>query len=98
MDNQLNEYDNGGGYNNGGRGNGPGNGGGGGNQPPKRPNIMMLVLAVLSTLLIMLMLWNVLFGTSDENQVTYSQFLQLVEQDRVATANLLSTAEIQFTL
>ena len=98
MDNQLNEYDNGGGYNNGGRGNGPGNGGNGGNQPPRRPNIMMLVLAVLSTLLIMLMLWNVLFGTSDENQVTYSQFLQLVEQDKVETANLLSTAEIKFTL
>ena len=97
MDNQLNEYDNGG-YNNGGRGNGPGNGGNGGNQPPKRPNIMMLVLAVLSSLLIMLMLWNVVFGTSDENQVTYSQFLQLVEQDRVDTANLLSTAEIKFTL
>ena len=98
MDNQLNEYDNSGGYNNNGRGNGPGNGGNGGNQPPRRPNIMMVVLAALSTLLVMLMLWNVLFGTSDENQVTYSQFLQLVEQDRVDTANLLSTAEIVFTL
>lgn len=36
MDNQTNQYDNGGGYNNGGRGNTPGgNGGNGnGNQPP----------------------------------------------------------------
>ncbi len=98
MDNQLNQYDNGGGYNNGGRGNGPGGNGGNGNEPPRRPNIMMMVLAVLSTLLIALMLWNLLFGTSDEDQVSYSQFLEYLESGKVEKANLLSTGEVQFTL
>ena len=97
-DNQLNQYDNGGGYNNGGRGNGPGGNGGGGNEPPRRPNMMMMVLAGISTLLIALMLWNLLFGTSDENQVSYSQFLTYIEEGRVEKANLLSTGEIRFTL
>ena len=46
MDNQMNQYDNGGGYNGGNRGNNPGgNNGGNGNQPPRKPNVTMMVLA-----------------------------------------------------
>ncbi len=94
--NRMDQYDNGGGHpNNGGRGGGPGGSNG---EPPRRPNVMMMVLAGVSTLLLALMLWNLLFGTSDENRVSYSRFLQYLEEEQVETANLLSTGEIQFTL
>ncbi len=101
MDNQTNQYDNGGGYNNGGRGNTPGgNGGNGnGNQPPKRPNIMMILLAALSTVLLVFMLWNLLFGSSGNNQeVSYTKFLEHLNGDEVEAVEVQSTGQVLFTL
>lgn len=65
MDNHMNQYDNGGrnngNYNNGGQNNGNrGNGGNG--QPPRKPGIVMLIMAGLSTVLIFFLFWNMLFG------------------------------------
>ncbi|SOY28762.1 ATP-dependent zinc metalloprotease FtsH 4 [Acetatifactor muris] len=99
MDNQMNQYDNGGGYNNGGRGNMPGNNGGNGNQPPRKPNIMMVLLAGLSTVLLVFMLWNLLFGTSGNTQeVSYTKFLEYVNGDEVDEVEVQSTGQILFTL
>ena len=100
MDNQMNQYDNGGGYNNGGQG-GPGNNGGNGNgnQPPRRPNIMMVLLAALSTVLLVFMLWNLLFGGSGNSQeVSYTKFLEHVNADEVEAVEVQSTGQILFTL
>ncbi|MCI8543728.1 MAG: ATP-dependent zinc metalloprotease FtsH [Lachnospiraceae bacterium] len=96
----MNQYDNGGGYNNGGRGNGPGgNGGGNGNQPPRRPNIMMVLLAALSTVLLVFMLWNLLFGSSGSGQeVSYTKFLEYINEDKVDAVEVQSTGQVLFTL
>ena len=85
MDNQLNQYDNSGGYNNGGHGNGNGPGGNGGNgngngEPPRKPSVMMMVLAGLSSMLVALMLWQLFFGTDADSQVSYSQFLEYIKE------------------
>ncbi len=99
MDNQMNQYDNGGGYNNGGRGNVPGGNGGNGNQPPRKPNITMLVLAALSTVLIVFMLWNIVFGGAAAGQeVSYTQFLQYINEGKVEAVEVQSTGQILFTL
>ena len=99
MDNQMNQYDNGGGYNNGGQGNGPGNNGGNGNQPPRRPNIMMVLLAALSTVLLVFVLWNLLFGGNGNTQeVSYTKFLEHVNRDEVEAVEVQSTGQILFTL
>ena len=99
MDNHMNQYDNGGGYNNG-RGNGQnGNGSNGGGQPPRKPSILMLVLAGLSTVLIVFMLWNLLFGSSTGTQsVSYTDFLQYLNEDQVEAVQVQSTGVIIFTL
>ena len=97
MDNNMNQYDNGGGYNNGNRGNGQGGNGGG--QPPKKPSMMMLLLAALSTVLIVFMLWNLLFGDSTGAQsVSYTEFLQYLNEDRVESVQVQSTGVVLFTL
>ena len=105
MDNQMNQYDNGGGYNNGNRGNMPGgnnngNGGGGNNgSDPRRPNILTMVLAAMSTLVIVWLLYSVMLGGgADAEEVSYTQFLQELESDNVNTVKLQSTGEVIFTL
>ena len=99
MDNQMNQYDNGGGYNNGNRGNNSGGNGGNGNQPPRKPNITMLVLAALSTVLIVFMLWNMVFGgTASTQQVSYTQFLQYINEGKVEAVEVQSTGQVLFTL
>jgi cell division protease FtsH len=100
MDNQMNQYDNGGGYNNnnGNRGNMPGNNGGNGDQP-RRPNIMMVVLAVLSTVLLVFMLWNLLMGSNGNAQeVSYTKFLEYLNGDEVEAVEVQSTGQVLFTL
>ncbi len=100
MDNQMNQYDNGGGYNNGG-GSGPGgNGGSGnGNQPPRRPNVIMVLLAVLSTVLFVFMIWNFLFGRSGNTQeVSYTKFLEHVSADEVEEVKVQGNGQVLFTL
>lgn len=99
MDNQMNQYDNGGGYHNGNRGNNSGGNGGNGNQPPRKPNITMLVLAALSTVLIVFMLWNLMFGSAADGQnVSYTQFLQYIEEGKVEAVEVQSSGQILFTL
>ena len=100
MDNQMNQYDNGGGYNGGNRGNNPGgNNGGNGNQPPRKPNVTMMVLAALSTVLIAFMLWNMVFGSTAVGQeVSYTQFLQYIGEGKVEAVEVQSTGQILFTL
>ena len=100
MDNQINNYDNGnrgnGGPNNGNRGTG-GNGGNG--QPPKRPGVMMLVMAGLSTVLLIFMVWNLFFGGMDDaNEVSYTQFIEYVEANCVDQAEVQASGKIYFTL
>ena len=99
MDNQLNQYDNGGGYNNGG-GNSSGNGGNGGNggEPPRRPNMLVVLLATLGMLVLLLSAMRLFSGNGDSNQVTYTKFIEYVENDKVDSVNLLSTGVIEFTL
>ena len=96
MDNQMNQYDNGGGHNNG-SGNGPGGNGGNGNQPPRKPNIMMVLLAGLSTVLLIFMLWNLLFGTNGNTQeVSYTKFLEYLNGDEVEAVEVQSTGQVLF--
>lgn len=99
MDNNINEYDNGGGYNNGNRGNGQGGPGGNG-QPPRKPNMTLLILAMISTVIVVFLFYNMIFSTSTASQtVEYTQFLQDLEADRVESVKVnAESAEIQVTL
>ena len=97
MDNQMNQYNNGdrnnGGHNNGNRGNG-GNG-----QSPKKPGIIMLVMAGLSTVLLIFMLWNMVFGSADNaSEVSYSQFVEYIEAGVVDKVEIQNTGRVLFTL
>lgn len=97
MDNQMNQYDNGGGNNNGNHGSGPGGGNGGG-QPPKRPNWLMLLLAGLSTLAMVMLFWNILFGGStNSEEVSYTEFIHQLEDGKVDKAQL-KEGVVYFTL
>ncbi len=99
MDNQMNQFDNGGGYNNNGnRGNKPGNNGGNG-EPPRRPNVMMVVLAALSTVLLVFMLWNLLMGSNGNTQeVSYMKFLDYLNGNQVEAVEVQSSGQVLFTL
>lgn len=87
-------YNNGYGSGNGGNGNGaPGSGnnsgngnngnGGNGNRPPRRPSILMMILAGLMTVIAILMLYNAFFGTGNGTEVSYTDFLKDLEADKV---------------
>lgn len=87
-------YNNGYGSGNGGNGNGaPGSGnnsgngnngnGGNGNRPPRRPSILMMILSGLMTVIAILMLYNVFFGTGNGTEVSYTDFLKDLEADKV---------------
>ena len=107
MDNQTNRYDNGGGYNDGNRGNMPGgnngNNGNGGREP-QRPSVLMWILWGISLLVFVALVWNLFSGNEVEGkQVSYTQFLQYVEEDRVAQVTVHSTKDatdymVTFTL
>lgn len=99
MGNNVNEYDNGGGYNNGNRGNGQGGSGGNG-RPPGKPNMTWLILAMICTVLITFLFYNMIFSTGTSAQVVeYTQFLEDLENDRVESVKVnVESAEIQVTL
>ena len=87
--NNGNRGNNGYNRNNGGNG-GPGNGGG---EPPRRPGMMMMLLGVLCAMLIAGGLWNLLFGGQlNKEEVTYTQFLQYMEEDKVASVEVVDSA------
>ena len=80
--NNLNNY-NGGGYNNnGGQGGGPQGPQGPGGQPPRRQNLMMILIAALVTLLCMSFFMRMLSGVSSQ-EISYNEFLEMVEAGRV---------------
>ncbi|MCM1568852.1 MAG: ATP-dependent zinc metalloprotease FtsH [Roseburia sp.] len=92
MDNQMNQHDNGNGYNN--RGNG-----GGGNRPPRKPSPIMLALAVLSTVLLIFMFYNTMFGGSGkDNRTEYTEFLADLEADKVEAVKVADSGLLTVTL
>lgn len=99
MDNRITKYDNNGsGYNNNNRGNGQGGNNGKG-QPPRKPSILMYILAGISTLMVVVMLSNLLFGDSDmAEEVSYTEFVQKLEAGEVENVDLQSTGKVVFTL
>ncbi|MDR2045281.1 MAG: ATP-dependent zinc metalloprotease FtsH [Clostridium sp.] len=101
MDNQMNQFEKGNGYPNGGRGPGGGPGGnnsGGGGRPPKKPTVMMILLAGISTVLIVFMFWNLLGTDSNTIEVAYTDFIQLLEDGKVETADLQTSGVVLFTM
>ncbi len=99
MNNQMNEYDNGN------RGGGPGgggnnnNGGNNRNEPPKWPGIVTLLLAGLTVILIIVFCMNFFFGSSAEGEeVSYTRFLQYVEEGAVESVEVRSSGEVYFNL
>ncbi|MGN0167995.1 MAG: ATP-dependent zinc metalloprotease FtsH [Acetatifactor sp.] len=80
-------------------GNGNGNGGSNGNEPPKKPSVMMIVLVALSTVIIVYIMWTWMFGsTTVGEEVSYTQFLEDIEADRVDAVQVQSTGQIYYTL
>lgn len=70
-----------------------------GNQPPRKPNYLMLLLAGLSTVLIVLMMWNAMFSdTSGTQSVSYTQFLSDLKADKVEAVEVQSTGTVLYTL
>ena len=102
--NNNNEYNNGynnngynnNGYNNGNNGNhdsgasGPGNG-----NNPKRQNMFLLILAAVITMIFLSMLMKGVRGGKVE--VTYTEFIRMVEEDKVASVNFISD-RLEFSL
>ncbi len=73
---------------------------GGGNQPPRRPSILLMVLTGLSTLMLVFLFYNMLFGAANSSQeVSYSQFLQDLEDDKIESVVVnTEKAKIEVTL
>ncbi|WP_275564676.1 ATP-dependent zinc metalloprotease FtsH [Acetatifactor aquisgranensis] len=60
---------------------------------------MMVLLAALSTVLLVFMLWNLLFGSSGSGQeVSYTKFLEYINEDKVDAVEVQSTGQVLFTL
>ncbi len=102
--NQMNQYDNGGGRNNrnnNNRGNGNGsNGGNGGNgQPPKKSGLVIMIMAGLSAVLVAFLFWNT-FASSVESatRVSYTEFLEHLYDGRVEEVEVQSSGTVYFTL
>ena len=107
QNNNNNEYNNGGGYNN----NGYNNGGGynnngynnGGREPggpgkgndPKKQNIFLLALAAIISMIFLSMLMLGMRGRKVE--VTYTEFIRMVEEDKVGTVSFIS-GTLEFSL
>lgn len=99
MKNLFRQYNNGYGPGNGGNGNGaPGNGnngsngnngnGGNGNRPQKGPNMWMMILSAVVTIIFALMFYNAVFGTDKSSEVPYTEFLKDLEADKVASVDV----------
>ena len=74
--------------NNGGSGNNGNGGNGNGNRPPRRPSVLMMILSGLLTVIVVLMLYNVFFGTNNGTEVAYTDFLKDLEADKVAAVEV----------
>lgn len=90
MDNNLNEYDNNfQGSGNGNQGGNNGNGGPGGGKDPKKQSIIMFILIAVISLLMVSIFMSILGGSS-EKEISYSEFIQLVEGGKVASCEIES--------
>ncbi|MBQ4258675.1 MAG: ATP-dependent zinc metalloprotease FtsH [Lachnospiraceae bacterium] len=66
---------------------------------PKKPSLMTLLLAGLGMLLFIFMLWNTFFGGNNvAEEVSYTEFLSLIEQEKVEEVEVQSSGQILFTL
>ena len=68
---------------------GTGGQGGPGNQPPKKPNLMILLIAALVTMTIMSLVMQLL-TTDNTKEISYTEFLQMVEEGKVESVELSS--------
>ncbi len=99
MDNQMNQYDSGNRGGTPGGGNNNGNGGNNRNEPPKWPGIVTLLLVGLTVILMVVFFTNFFFGSSLEGEeVSYTQFLQYIEDGVVENVEVRSTGEVYFSL
>ena len=95
--NNLNQYDNNNGYNGGGNQGGPGGPGGpGGQNGNKRPSLMFIMMVGLFAMLMISFMLR-LFSGGDSKQVTYTEFLQMVEEDKIEKVEI-SSDESQITI
>lgn len=92
----LNQYDNGNGYNNGNRGNSQGgsnqggNGQGGSGSPnPRKVNLLLLLAAALITLMVTSVFMRSM--TADSQELSYSEFMQKVEEGKVKAVRYSSS-------
>ena len=102
--NNSNQYNNGG-YNNGYNNNGYNNGNNGNREPgtpgpgkgndPKKQNIFLLVLAAIISMIFLSMLMRGMSGGT--NEVSYSEFVKMVEEDKVASVSFISD-RLEFSL
>ncbi len=66
---------------------------------PKKPSLMTLLLAGLGMLLFIFMIWNTfLGGNSSAEEVSYTEFLNMIEQEQVEEVEVQSSGQILFTL
>ena len=57
---------------------------------------MMVLMALLSTLLLIFMLWNLMFGGSGNTQeMSYTKFLEHLSGGNVETVEVQSTGQVQ---
>ena len=96
--NNLNQYENGNGgngYNNGNNnsgGRGPGGSGGQGGQG-KKPGLMFILLTALLAILMGSFFFKML-GGEDGSEITYSEFLKMVEEDKVESVEISSDGSV----
>ncbi len=68
------------------------------NQPPRKPSLMAMLLTGLSTLLLIFMLWNTFFGSnSNAEEVSYTEFINLIEEGKVEEVEVQSNGQVLFT-
>lgn len=82
--------------NNGNNNNNNNNGGNGSGGPQKRQNFMLLLIAALITLFGMSFFMNGLSGSSSSKEISYNEFLDMVEDGKVQEV-LITPDEIQIT-
>ena len=70
----------------------------GGNQGPKRPNMAMLAMAILGTILMIFILYNFMFGGKEQERVKYTTFLNDLKAGKVQSVKIADTRVVTVTL